>query len=147
MQDPALAEKERERGNQLFKEGKFAEAVQSYTEAIKRAETDPRAYANRAACYLKLAAVNEGLKDCNKAIELDPKFLKAYTRKAALLLLKKDNAEVLEVCDKAAALNPDSAITKELEGYRMKAMIDLTQSDQKDPESALERSRDPGYIG
>ena len=137
MQDPALAEKERECGNQLFKEGKFAEAVLSYTEAIKRAEDDPRAYANRAACYLKLAAVNEGLKDCDKAIELDPKFLKAYTRKAAILLLKKDHAEVLEVCDKAAALSPDSGIAKELEGYRMKAIIELSHSDQKDPESAL----------
>lgn len=137
LQDPVSAEKDRERGNQLFKEGNFAEAVQAYSEAIKRAEADPRAYANRAACYLKLAAVPEGLKDCDKALELDPKFLKAYTRKAALLLLKRDNTEVLEVCDKALALNPDTAISRELEGYRMKAMMELGNPNEKDAQSAL----------
>jgi stress-induced-phosphoprotein 1 len=140
LQDPVLAEQDRERGNQLFKEGKFAEAVQAYSEAIKRAEADPRAFANRAACYLKLVAVPEGLKDCDKALELDPMFLKAYTRKAALLLLKKDNrdyTEVLEVCDKALALNPDPAISRELEGYRMKAMMELGNPGDKDGQSAL----------
>lgn len=127
-QDPVLAEKEREQGNELFKAGKYAEAVQAYTEAIKRAEDDPRAYANRAACYLKLTAVSEGLKDCESALKLDPKFLKAYTRKAALLLLKKDYSECLEVCDRVLDMPDGGSVRAEMEGYKLKAMMAIQQA-------------------
>ena len=138
-QDPKAAEKERERGNELFKAGKYAEAVQAYTEAITRAEDDPRAYANRAACYLKLAAVSEGVKDCESAIKLDPKFIKAYTRKAALLLLKKDYAECLEVCDKVSEMAEGAAVKAEMEGYRVKALMGM----QGGSTSGAEGMRDP----
>ena len=84
---PALAETERNAGNELFKQGKYDEALQHYSEAIRRDENDPRAWANRAACYLKLTAVPEGLRDCDRALILDPNFVKAHIRKAALLHL------------------------------------------------------------
>ncbi|KAI0052564.1 TPR-like protein [Auriscalpium vulgare] len=72
--DPALSEAAREEGNTFFKEGKFAEAVKSYTESIKRNPTDPRGYNNRALVYTKLVALPEALKDANEAIKVDPKF-------------------------------------------------------------------------
>ena len=42
----------------------------------------PKLYSNRAMCYTKLMSFDLSLKDCDKAIELDPKFIKAYLRKA-----------------------------------------------------------------
>lgn len=72
--NPELSEKAREEGNARFKAGNWASAVESYTEAIKRNPTDPRAYNNRALCLTKLAALPDALKDADKAIELDPKF-------------------------------------------------------------------------
>ena len=69
-----LADKAREEGNEAFKAGNWTKAVERYTEAIKRNDTDPRAYSNRAACYTKLMAFPEAMKDCEKAIELDPSF-------------------------------------------------------------------------
>ena len=49
--DPALSDAAREEGNALFKVNDYAGAIAKYTEAIKRNETDPRAYSNRASCY------------------------------------------------------------------------------------------------
>jgi stress-induced-phosphoprotein 1 len=50
--DPALSDAARERGNDLFKAARYAEAVKEYTEAVKRNDKDPKAYTNRAACYV-----------------------------------------------------------------------------------------------
>lgn len=88
--DPAKAEEEREKGNALFKEGKFPDAIKCYTESIRRKPDDPRVWSNRAACYTKLTALPEALKDAEKAIEIDPTFVKAYTRKGHAQFFMKE---------------------------------------------------------
>ncbi|KAI3468895.1 hypothetical protein Pfo_025558 [Paulownia fortunei] len=94
--DPQIADEEREKGNQYFKEQKYPEAIRHYTEAIKRNPKDPKAYSNRAACYTKLGAMPEGLKDAEKCIELDPTFSKGYTRKGAIQFFMKEYEKALE---------------------------------------------------
>lgn len=83
--DPVKAEEEKELGNELFKVGDYANAVKHYTEAIKRNPDEAKYYSNRAACYTKLAAFDLGLKDCEKCVALEPKFIKGWIRKGHIL--------------------------------------------------------------
>lgn len=140
LYNPELAEVSRNEGNVHYKEGRYVEAVTSYTEAIRRDEKDPRAYSNRAACYLKLAAIPEGLKDCDRAIQLNSKFIRAYIRKAALLFAKRDYSECLEVCDAASLLDTDRKHTTEIQAQRTKATFEVyrqqTQSSSADNDEA-----------
>ncbi|KAL1559751.1 Hsp70-Hsp90 organizing protein 3 [Salvia divinorum] len=106
--DPKLADEEREKGNQYFKEQKYPEAIKHYTEALKRNPNDPKAYSNRAASYTKLGAMPEGLKDAEKCIELDPTFSKGYTRKGAIQFFMKEYDKALETYQEGLKHDPNN---------------------------------------
>lgn len=105
LQDPALAEEERQKGNDAFKASDFPLAVKHYSEAIRRDDKDTRALCNRAACYTKLVAVPEGLKDCQRALIIDPSCTKAYVKMAGLYILKKEESKALDALEKAKELD------------------------------------------
>ncbi|XP_022738028.1 hsp70-Hsp90 organizing protein 3-like [Durio zibethinus] len=106
--DPKIADEEREKGNECFKQQKFPEAVKHYTESLKRNPKDPKAYSNRAACYTKLGALPEGLKDAEKCIELDPTFSKGYTRKGAIQFFMKEYDKALETYQEGLKHDPNN---------------------------------------
>lgn len=126
LYDPSLAEQERTAGNEAFKKGDWVTAVKHYTEAIKRDEKDPRAYSNRAACYLKLAAVQEGLRDADKCLELDPAFVKGYLRKAALLFAKREYNQAISVCEAGIEHDSDGKHRQEFQQQIAKCYGQLT---------------------
>ena len=80
----------KEKGNAFFKEGKYPEAVEQYTEAIKRDPSNPTYYSNRAAAYQKLMDFVKAVDDSKMAIEKDPKFTKAWMRKAGCEYFMKE---------------------------------------------------------
>ncbi|PIN25382.1 Molecular co-chaperone STI1 [Handroanthus impetiginosus] len=106
--DPQIADEEREKGNQYFKEQKYPEAVKHYTEAIKRNPKDPKAYSNRAACYTKVGAMPEGLKDAEKCMELDPTFSRGYTRKGVIQFFMKEYQKALETYEEGLKHDPQN---------------------------------------
>ncbi|XP_033606463.1 dnaJ homolog subfamily C member 7-like [Cryptotermes secundus] len=75
-----LAELKKERGNQLYKTGRYQQAVHLYTEAIKLCPDSSTYYGNRSACYINLYQYKAALEDARKAVALDPSFLKGYMR-------------------------------------------------------------------
>lgn len=114
--NPELGEKARDEGNELFKNQDFPNAVAKYTEAIKRNPNDHKSYSNRSACYTKLAAFNEALKDAEKCIEIDPTFVKGYSRKGHVEFFTKQYDKALETYQ--AGLNIDPANEELKDGAR-----------------------------
>jgi DnaJ family protein C protein 7 len=85
-----VIEKEKEAANEIFKAGKYQEAIEAYTKLL---ELDPdnnnfnsTIYANRALCYQKLDKTMEALKDINKSISLNEAYYKAYTRRGNIYM-------------------------------------------------------------
>ncbi|KAL3623847.1 hypothetical protein CASFOL_032663 [Castilleja foliolosa] len=75
-------------GNSLFKAGQFEEALSKYEIAIQVVPDDPSSneirsicHGNRAACFSKLGKHEETIKECTKALELNPSYMKALLRR------------------------------------------------------------------
>jgi len=133
--NPELAEVEKQKGNESFKKGDWAQAVKFYTEALKRNPQDSKIYSNRAACYTKLTAFDLALKDCDKSIELDPTFVKAYLRKGNVLKAMGQVQKAMDVYEKAMEIAPDSNEAKQ--GYKDCA---VRQYSSNDPEETRKRA-------
>ncbi|CAI9775537.1 unnamed protein product [Fraxinus pennsylvanica] len=135
--DPQIADEEREKGNQYFKEQRYPDAIKHYTEAIKRNPKDPKAYSNRAACYTKLGALPEGLKDAEKCIELDPTFAKGYTRKGTVQFFMKEYEKALETYQEGLKHDPQNhelldGVRRCLEQINKASRGDLTPDELKE---------------
>ncbi|XP_037072255.1 stress-induced-phosphoprotein 1-like [Pollicipes pollicipes] len=131
--DPAKAEEERERGNELFKKGNYPEAIKAYTEAIKRNPDNAKTYSNRAACYTKLASFDLGLKDCDACIKLDPTFIKGHIRKGTLLKGMHQFDRAMEAFQKAIELDENNQ--EAINGYR-ECMVSM----DNDPDQVKKRA-------
>ncbi|OLL23529.1 Heat shock protein sti1 [Neolecta irregularis DAH-3] len=121
--NPEEAEKARIQGNEQFKKGDFVGSVKSYTEMVKRAPQDARAYGNRAASYIKLAAMPDALKDAETAISIDPTFVKAYIRKVSALLGMREYAKAQAALAEARQADTEGNHTGELNSLEQKIIM------------------------
>jgi len=74
----------KQEGNLAFKEGRFEEALAQYSKALELTTMPSEKsvlHSNRAACFAQHQNWSEGLKECNKALEYDPKNVKALLRR------------------------------------------------------------------
>jgi DnaJ family protein C protein 7 len=61
-------------------------------------------FANRAAALMKLGKYKEALRDCTKAIEIDPNYLKAFLRRASIFSTLENYADSVKDYQQAARL-------------------------------------------
>lgn len=140
--NPELGLAAKEDGNTKFKSGDFPAAVAAYSEAIKRDPTNPVYYANRAAAYTKLTSFNEAKADCDKSLELDPKYVKAWSRLAAIQCFMKEFHKALESYQKGLDLEPTNQDCKD--GLqRVSRLIQQSQAGEVDKERASRGMADP----
>ncbi|XP_029846668.2 tetratricopeptide repeat protein 1 isoform X2 [Ixodes scapularis] len=76
-------------GNGSFKEGLYMEALEAYTEALRICPLDSTQersvlFSNRAATWTRLEKNKFAVKDCTRAIELNPTYLKPVLKRAQL---------------------------------------------------------------
>ncbi|KAJ3042110.1 STIP1 y and U box-containing protein 1 [Rhizophlyctis rosea] len=75
---PSEAESHKLQGNVYFGQQLYDEAIREYSTAIIKYPSNPVYYTNRALCYLRTAQYDRVIGDCEKATELDGKWVKGY---------------------------------------------------------------------
>lgn len=80
VEDKAKAEKLKQTGNTHMTAKKHDQAIDAYTKAVALDSTNPVYYSNRAAAYASKGDHASAILDAEKAIEVDPTFVKAYSR-------------------------------------------------------------------
>jgi len=143
--NPEEAEKARELGNAKFKESNWPEAVEAYSEMIKRAPDDPRGYSNRAACFIKLLEFPSAVADCDEAIKRDPDFIRAYLRKAQAYFTMREYNKCVNVCAEAMEHDKDGKNAREIQQQEAKALqAQYSAREGETEQQTMERiQRDP----
>ena len=107
----------KKQGNDAFKAGRNAEAIDRYTRAIDLwVEPAERAvlYTNRSAARLKLGEAAKALADAEKALTFNPTYAKAHFRAASALRLLKRPSEAEDRLQCVLALAPNDTAAKQL---------------------------------
>ncbi|ESQ54155.1 hypothetical protein EUTSA_v10025952mg [Eutrema salsugineum] len=90
-QEKAMAEANEAKveGNKLFVNGLYEEALSKYVLALELVQEFPESmelrsicHLNKGVCFLKLGKYEETVKECSKALELNPTYTKALVRRA-----------------------------------------------------------------
>ncbi|XVE98653.1 hypothetical protein REPUB_Repub03eG0125500 [Reevesia pubescens] len=75
-------------GNELFGKGQYEEALLQYEIALQVTAEMPTAieirsicHSNRGVCFLKMGKYEETIKECTKALEFNPSYIKALVRR------------------------------------------------------------------
>ncbi|XP_060555643.1 serine/threonine-protein phosphatase 5-like [Ruditapes philippinarum] len=82
-EDIKKAEEFKETANGFFKKEDYNQAVTFYTQAIDLNPNVAAYYGNRSFAYLRTECFGYALQDATKALQKDPKYLKAYYRRAS----------------------------------------------------------------
>ena len=108
---PTSVSEWKEKGNEAYKAQKFEEAIRCYSEAIVLASSGDDSvhllFANRAAAYLAAGEYTKVKEDCEKCLELEPKFVKAYLRLATAFYHMRKYDEALAIISKGMALGKE----------------------------------------
>lgn len=80
--------------------------MKEYDEGVRRNPLGVAIYSNRCATLIKLMDVTAALKDADKCIELDPKFIKAYSRKGTCHHLMKEYHKSMKAFEDGLKIDP-----------------------------------------
>ncbi|OCT57329.1 tetratricopeptide repeat protein 31 isoform X2 [Xenopus laevis] len=82
-------------GNNFASGEKFVEAIACYSDAIKLNPTEYRFFGNRSYSYERSGRYSEALQDAERALQLEPRFIRGYFRKGKALKGLKRYADAI----------------------------------------------------
>ncbi|XP_048583994.1 peptidyl-prolyl cis-trans isomerase FKBP8 isoform X2 [Nematostella vectensis] len=128
-----IGDKKRELGNELYTQGDYSAAINSYQRALKYLSPSTsenvqsvkvKCWNNLAAAQLKIEAYNAALISCMQVLQIDPDNVKALFRKGKVLASKGELSEALPLIKKANQLDPNNkTIRAELRSLRKRKSI------------------------
>lgn len=137
-----MLQSKKEQGNAAFKEGKWQEAYDLYSEALAIDSNNKSINAilhyNRATTCAKLNKLDECIEECTKAIDLDDTYIKAYSRRAKTYMDKEDYEHAVTDYEKIYKLDK----SKENQQLLKQAKLELKKSKRKDYYKILGVSKD-----
>jgi DnaJ family protein C protein 7 len=133
----------KEEGNQDYKAGRWQSAVDKYTEALEvdplNKGTNSKILQNRALCLIKLKDHDGAIRDCERALQLEPSYTKARKTKASALGAAGKWEDAVREWKSIQEADPNDASTaKEVR----KAELELKKSKRKDYYKILELEKD-----
>ena len=126
-------ESAKEQGNAAFKSGKNEEALDFYTRAL---EIDPdckevncKLFSNRSMVYSRLGQYDKSNQDCDRALDIDPQFLKVLLRRADNNMKLENYEKAVQDYEKAQSLDSSN---RDIRTALRDAKLQLKKSKRKD---------------
>ena len=140
----------RANGNEMFKSGRYSEAIIAYGEGLGHDVSNAVLLCNRAACRSKLGQYQKAIEDCNAALKVRSSYVKARLRRADCYAKMGIWGACLQDCQILLKQNPDDEevgkLMKEakaqLEGNGQEMSIDSTYATSMVVVSSNEQFRD-----
>ncbi|KAK0208616.1 putative stress-induced protein STI1 [Desarmillaria ectypa] len=112
VDDKAQAEKLKQAGNSQMTAKKYDEAIASYTEAIGLDPVNPIYYSNRAAAHSSKGDHLSAVGDAEKAISVDPKYVKSYHRLGHAQYALLDYKAATDAFERGLKIDPNNVSLK-----------------------------------
>eukprot|EP01064_Diplonema_japonicum_P028287 TRINITY_DN4302_c5_g1_i1.p1 TRINITY_DN4302_c5_g1~~TRINITY_DN4302_c5_g1_i1.p1 ORF type:complete len:564 (+),score=176.08 TRINITY_DN4302_c5_g1_i1:59-1693(+) len=112
-------------GNEKFKAQQYKEAIDLYSEAVKRNPKAHAVYSNRGAAYMKMGAYDDAEKDCKKCLEIEPTFVKAVVRLGHIYFFRKEYHKAMVEYNKGLNLDPEN---EECKNGKQRTIMKVQQS-------------------
>jgi len=123
----------KEEGNTAFKAGNLEEAYKLYSEALLidpcNRSTNAKLHFNRATVSAKQKKSDECIKDCDRALELDPSYTKAMLRRAKCYMESEQYEEAVRDYEKVLKSDKGNMEYRQL---LQEAKLELKKSKRKD---------------
>ena len=103
----------KEKGNALFKQKRYEDAIAYYNKAIKLNPNQEVLYSNKGTCEKCLKEYKEAIRDYEKALEINPKNTKNMNRLASVYIIKGKIGDAKIMQEKALNLEPYNSTFKE----------------------------------
>ena len=132
----------KEKGNALFKQQKYEEAINYYEKAIKINNSIEVLFSNKGTCEKCLKKYKEAIRDYKKALEINPKNTKNLNRLASVYILVGNLGEAKLTQQKALNFEPNNSAYKEQMGTIEKIIEDEQKMKEKINENKFDEAEE-----